>query len=505
MISIALVLILIIGINRVFKYTTDTVGTQAAVSSAMRDLRAGERTMRADYNNMVNRTAAPALVIQSFQQYAYTNHQDELTDADGIVTTDVDPYGTAPGGTIDFSSATALTDGSNRVPLYLPTVRRCRLDQISFFMSDVAQPYQRQTGFYDSNNGTSILVSNTTSSDAFVSYGHLWLPDNTGGFSTNTLPGAGTLLVNPNNYYSSQWVLGRQVILFKDATLLPTTGNTAETYVLRNAVLPLSPLNGASVVNYKTTQLGATQSYPPGSTQASGDQLVQSLCDVAGTTVSQFHDDVKAQWTANPNTWYQSLVGPGNPNTLYKRFRADPQGVKPTGGINADSAALSTPVFMPGCSSFIVEFAGDFVKQDPTTGAPTAATPDGIVDYFIIDQGLPTERRGIRWYGLPRDTGGGINDAPDGFYGPTKSPPPLIQSISDVMPVQQFFPFAYPFEKPTSTIPPAGGPYICAWSPDDLTSTTVGHPSMIRIIVRMLDTAGRLQDGQNFEYVFAVK
>src|SRR5947209_17221594 len=73
------------------------------------------------------------------------------------------------------------------------------------------------------------------------------------------------------------------------------------------------------------------------------------------------------------------------------------------------AAAGQAPIFLRGCSQFIVEYAGDFLSQDPTTGIVTAAQPDGEIDYIldnVVANGTPQFVRRVRWYGFPRDVTG---------------------------------------------------------------------------------------------------
>ncbi len=120
--------------------------------------------------------------------------------------------------------------------------------------------------------------------------------------------------------------------------------------------------------------------------------------------------------------WWESLC---------YRFRANPTVTSP---LTPAGVAQQQPIFLRHCTQFIVEYAGDFFKQDNNqyNGAvlnqhygcindvyfdtldphPT----DGIVDYYVDktkDPGYPTNPqtpstwvRRIRWYGFPRDTNG---------------------------------------------------------------------------------------------------
>ncbi len=523
MISIALVLILMIGVNRVFKYTTDTVGTQAAVSSAMRDLRAGERSMRHDFDASVSSSEQPAIIIRSRVVYAFRNKQDQLTAVDpNNPQWDVDPLNSA--ASIDFSSTTALTDG--RIPAELPSDRRHRLDNISFFARDISNPFKRQTG--DAAAGAGTLMFNTSSTEAWITYGPLWLPDNTGTFSTvgsdptanppippPTYPGVGTAATNPNNYYASQFLLGRQVILLKsfadmpdqDSYLVGTGGSGAKA---------LSPLGFDTPVRRKTGTTSGTFNSSVTSVIETGN------CDLADATIASFRDTVTAVAGVN---WWLPLATNGTQAQGQDPFlfQADPVGVRSSsGGVTGDTAYKSSSVFMSNVSQFIVEYAGDFLTQSElpaNAGQVTAAKPDGVIDFVRVPgTGAIPERRMIQWYGYPRDVGGPAPTfAKDNVVTPTDG---------DVCPVQTFAtapgntvtnaPGNCAFEREIVAIPPPAASstphpyYTVAFRSQDFDGTGyplagARKPSLIRIIIQIADPAGRLQDGQNFEYVFAVK
>jgi hypothetical protein len=122
-------------------------------------------------------------------------------------------------------------------------------------------------------------------------------------------------------------------------------------------------------------------------------------------------------------------------------FHANPFVAKP---ITADNYAQQMPVFLPGCTQFIVEYAGDFLDQENDgnsnfygqvknvyfelpwqlpAGSPLPADyvepkTDGEIDYILdwtdsnnnglIDSAAEraSVKKRIRWYGLPRDVDG---------------------------------------------------------------------------------------------------
>src|SRR5690242_8451881 len=82
MVSIALVLILILGINQVFKIASDTVNGGQAISAASREDRSIQGTIYPDMQNAVV-AGAPFFVIRSHIQPGFRNKADEQADRDG--------------------------------------------------------------------------------------------------------------------------------------------------------------------------------------------------------------------------------------------------------------------------------------------------------------------------------------------------------------------------------------------------------------------------------------
>src|SRR5437764_8053120 len=80
MISIALVLVLMIGINKVFKLTTDTVGAGQTLSAAVRDSRAAQAIYTQDLSAVAE--DAPFMALRSMTTLAFRNRADEMGDRD---------------------------------------------------------------------------------------------------------------------------------------------------------------------------------------------------------------------------------------------------------------------------------------------------------------------------------------------------------------------------------------------------------------------------------------
>jgi len=262
--------------------------------------------------------------------------------------------------------------------------------------------------------------------------------------------------------------------------------------------------------------------------------------------------------------WWQPVVYRQRPalppiNSPVVRFDCNPRIAKP---ITSESMAKMMPVLLNNCSQFAVEYAGDFITQDndqyvlqngvlvqnENWGNATALGPDGVIDY-VVDHSKVTSNdynvgASTRWYGLPRDTA----KAPSEINGG----PPVIRGYSsagvswqrdlktrtqaytseisaneliDVCPLRDVVASIpnpsngnrplYPnfngtdFEREVPPYVPGGDyysamigappparnafRYTCVW--------VNSSPKMIRIALKLEDPAGRLPEGQWYEYV----
>jgi hypothetical protein len=148
-----------------------------------------------------------------------------------------------------------------------------------------------------------------------------------------------------------------------------------------------------------------------------------------------------------------------------------------------------------------------------------------VVDHTNVTSSFYNVAARIRWYGLPRDTNGdriipGFADSPgfprasyksgQAYSGATNS-----NELVDVVPLDDvlhtssngYFPAAFERELPLQ--PPNGDytaslsapaakaafRYTCVW--------VNSAPTMIRIVLKLEDPAGRLPEGQWYEYVLS--
>ncbi|MDQ3826554.1 MAG: hypothetical protein M3325_12795, partial [Actinomycetota bacterium] len=88
------------------------------------------------------------------------------------------------------------------------------------------------------------------------------------------------------------------------------------------------------------------------------------------------------------------LGGEWGNNSNSARFHGTPYPDKP---LTPYGVSQTVPVFVRGCTQFMVEYAGDYLKQDPVTGAVTGtylggpAGVDGQVDYVLVDEFDPAK------------------------------------------------------------------------------------------------------------------
>src|SRR3954469_3148107 len=134
MISIAMVVILMLGITKVFSLTSQTAGATNQMSASLRDSRAAQAGRYEDFSHAV-RDGSPFMIIRSIPQPAFRNKADRDADRDFDPTTNM---------TAQWNSMlTVDLDGNNtegeaavpgeRIPHTTYNSRNHRLDTISFF------------------------------------------------------------------------------------------------------------------------------------------------------------------------------------------------------------------------------------------------------------------------------------------------------------------------------------------------------------------------------------
>lgn len=391
MVSIALVVLLLAGINAIFKMSSDAVGTGQQLSAMTRDNRSARVVMEEDAKRWAS--DGPLFVIMN------------------------------------------TTDASGR-----------RRDILAFCARG---EFRRNTA----DDGS--FVSDITSNEAWIWYGHLNVPNPS---ATGVVPSD---------------TLGRMAILLKPRDLLFASGAPVTDHVLR-----------------RTANFSEMATIAKGCEDTTGNwQIEQSRYDLAGTTLTQLRQDLGTA----------AIAGVGNKpafdtwlaNSFAYNFECDPFISRP---MTSQVIARAMPQFVQSCSEFIVEFAGDYVKQD-SNGEVATIGPDGVIDYIFAPA---TGKRAIRWYGLPRDLD---DDAQvNGFSSGRKN-----YDMAEVVPLYEIlhskasntfadFERKHPAQSASYSLPrPDTEKYTCIWLND--------APRLVRVHIKVEDPAGRLADGQWFEYV----
>ena len=548
MIALVLVLLLVLAMTQIFNVTSKAIGKGTATGEVVRGLDSARVALQIDFagtdniaylgfgdeSGILPTNRQPAIIISSTSIPAFVSERDMEADSDADPTT------------VDIDN-----DGTDDLPALGPYqigTRWFRTDTLSFFARG---EFESQTNIQPPSGPVSpSFYGNTTSREAWVWYGHGRVYNGVGALTDESsfwLPGADSPAANPNHFFASQFVLLRTPILLK--ALQPTTGGPT-TVVDDNGspVLHLRPQwdPGLPAANANTIDVGplsylrvpanesnvfdpTTNDFFPSA--AAPFRVFQSRVDVAGVTASQYRQRLAAvqseinfssnsrlefdsAYEAIPATWYNRLLArhdndPAHSPQNNGRFWINPLVIKP---LNAGEVSQASNYLLTGAAQFIVEYAGDFIRQAPngeiatlmsdgTTPAPNGGlTPDGVIDFTIDANGV----RHIRWYGMPRDV-----DGDGAIPGPALAPatpgtatdPVLLQSI-DVRPLADYLPqtasatspmtidSGFPFEKrlPGEYQPNLSGPvqprngitdysaalsdnfdwsYLAAWGPGD--------------------------------------
>jgi type II secretory pathway pseudopilin PulG len=459
MLSLAMVLLLTIGINYVFRSATDAVSAGQSLNAINNDAQATQPLLFGDLRNASKNP--PCFIIASQLVNQFLNSDDAKTSSNPTVI----PIDNA-GGKVTIGNG--LSANGFLSPAILNN-RNHRADLLKFFAHDL---YHRRSG----NDGT--YTGSETSDDAYIEIGHAALPANdlsnfygpsnlpltAGQISTLGLPGVPRI-----GAYASDWVLARRITLLLSA-FQNTPGSPqpiiANDYYYGIDTSPTFPLTIAGsgfpfAINMSPLSYGTPDMLQTTGTPASQGTLAQSSrYDIAGVTPEQY-DRIIANWilmwqTAGYNgtsLWWNPLVNsipvtqtiPTPPQSLalsiapysLTYYNAVPKYVsgfprattyRPPGIILPDpglqlnrpqcnpliqspvtAAALAemAPYFLQHCSQFVVEYAGDYMQQDnlatdATFGNMTGLGPDGQIDYYVD----ANKNKHIRWYGMPRSSTG---------------------------------------------------------------------------------------------------
>ena len=473
MISLAMVVILILGINYVFRSATDAVGAGQATNQINSDAQSSQPVLFDDLRNVSKNP--PCFIISSQLVTQFLNADDAKNNSDpNVIPIDnagnYSFIGTSP------NQPTYLTPAPTSwiSPAFLNSHNH-RADILKTFIHGL---YHRRSG----PDGT--YYASDSAQDAFLELGHAALPTdsllppsgvNSAFIGPSSLPIGNTGyayagdIQNPavqtpgvprSGAYAADWVLARRITLLKDFSSIITAGDFY--YPDTKGTIP-SGINGSAFGVDVTPLSYGTPDTNPADTGINQSQT--SRYDLAGVTPEQFDRKIANAilgWQvgtyAGPSLWWQPLVYaiggisqgtatlpqsyqsvsapysipyinsiptytamPANidPGQWYNRAQCNPGIQNP---VTSASIAEMAPYFLQHCSQFIVEYAGDYIQQDndPThVGTPytysqmTGIGPDGQIDYYLDANG----NKHIRWYGMPRSTTGNTHD--DGFGFPT--------------------------------------------------------------------------------------
>ncbi len=504
MISIALAILLVVGVNAVFRTTGDTLSAGQKVAEANRNEQSLHTVLSEDMTNLVLPEEAPFLLIRSRREAGFVNAADLSGD------TDYDAASTDP-DTVDARIRSYDRDGDgtdDAMPPAVYTRRNHRVDTLRFFARGL---YHRQTGT------STTLVDDMAAREAFITYGHVLQPTPGGprglgaayegvkrgrtSFPEDPIEPL-TASTNPLSFYTSDWVLGRAVTLLAHGLddngdglvdRVPDRSEANQDFYKRwqhpTEFPHMSPLSITSRSNLSST---------------GGPHIFTSRYDLAAMTMDQYRWLFAHSAQADGN-WARS-------GYFDFRYYYNPLPNRP---LDAEGAAYTHTALLPGCSQFIVEFAGDFIGQNADgtiKAAPAGGQPDGVIDFIQVS---PTERR-IRWYGMPRDL-----DGIDGNGNLIPAAYPNANALTDVLPLTVVLesagggqapirPFELFYRSDGSTIAtptdygaslPADATYVAAWGPH-----TAGgpKPSMIRILVGTVPATPGGED-RIAEFVFSLK
>jgi type II secretory pathway pseudopilin PulG len=553
MVSLGLMVILMLAVNYIFSNVSRATSATQALARTTRDAQAAQAIMFRDFA-AADVKNAPFILLRSESVPAFRNATDRLTSPD-TVNSPPDPLIIAdPSGTGTLLTSAALYNDRNH-----------RIDVFSFFSRDT---FQRQTGGGTiSGSKVERFVDPMSSQEAWIWYGHLNLPDNSGTFTSSGVaitPGSGSFTSNPNNYYASQFTIGRMAMLLQDPDA--TTGQIS-TYekVDTSAAAPTimdhlyyRPAIDVSTALWPFKFDALTSDLSDGTTT-----LQTSRYDLAGTSMGTYRTYLQSFITSNSGfNWWDPLM-------LAYRYQASPYILNDSvtnKRLTPEAVAKQSPIFLSGCSQFIVEYAGDFIAQDNditqttygqivntyydlngSAAAPAPAT-DGEVDYILDwnDDGdnliqpaeLASVHKRVRWYGLPRDINGdGVILGGDSMVSnfnsnalkdvvplrdvivsggkttsteaTTSGTPPLMALETNGAPFERFAVYPQAPTLPVSTPLQLLDEYMGKKLKDEYYTCAWGpgdrKPSMIRVTFVLDDPEGQLSQPQTFEYIFKVQ
>src|SRR6266568_2293697 len=162
MISIAMVVILMVGIHQIFKMTSDTVGMGHSLADNARANRSVQSVFHDDYQRLMK--DAPLFIIRSGVAGAGTNWGAFTTEAERSADRDGDPLTQDLDGNGQEGQPTV---NGELTPVSIYNNRNHRVDVLGFPAHGLFHRHTANDGSYSSP---------MTSQDAFIFYEHVRLP-----------------------------------------------------------------------------------------------------------------------------------------------------------------------------------------------------------------------------------------------------------------------------------------------------------------------------------------
>ena len=541
MVSVVLVLLLLLGINTIFKMSSDTVGLGSAINEKSRLHRSIESILSNDGPHIPK--DSPLFVIHMMPASItgnFLNEADRARDADGdVATIDHDSDPTTP------ELRTTIADINDR---------RHRADLLAY---PVRGLQRRRTA------NVAEFASTVRSFEAWVWMGHLHnrleMPDQATTHVSNGQPIVDPLLSPTNSnatppvaspsspLYAQNWTVGRVSVMLRHARLIDEDPRRQRHYP-RGTQPPsgppdLTPIGFGSLVDDDNTRRPSSKYNNRTQPEFVNEEIQGARYDLASVTLADIRSYVNELkfWVENNNNNAEHdldarhRTGHTHPvwQDLIYRFEYRPTMRRDIAQADANGEGLShemakvAPIMADNISQMIIEFAGDFLTQhnrldaegneDNQYGLVKDLKPDGITDFYVENVGTPQEVRKIRWYGMPRDIDGdgkivggrpGMNNNSLRDVVPLRdivrtiptsseaaNPPPGVNNWQTFAGAnfERQLPRPRSDYKAITAAEEADFRYTCIWTGET--------PRMVRILMKAEDANGRLRDGQWWEFV----
>src|SRR6185437_4677359 len=300
MISVAIALLLVLGVNTIFKITAQAVGAGESVLASSRDARTVLQTMLADvayldpckYGTPSSIWDAPCFINRSEHISAFRNGDDYQAATDQA-------------NAFHDDNLFPFLNSAHISPVTFINSRSHRIDRLGFFAT--GSLFARQTS---SDNVTYVAPSLgnngqvQTGTTAWVVYGHSAQPNNNviaGSTSTAKTdwpdPGVGTSSTNQHNFWANDWMLTRMAII-----MVANPTSSLGDYI-QDSGGGLWPLQGDSSNPAKSTN---------------GHYIYEATLDLAGVTTTGGASAMKSWGSVRPGgifnytsispTWWDALI-----------------------------------------------------------------------------------------------------------------------------------------------------------------------------------------------------